>query len=74
VTAADVLAAARRLADDLLFPAALEVDGADLVPRSHLDTLAASGLLGLWARSTPGDWTWTRRPALASPRYSPEAA
>jgi alkylation response protein AidB-like acyl-CoA dehydrogenase len=38
---------ARRLADELLFPAALQVDGADAVPRSHLDRLAADGLYGL---------------------------
>ena len=38
---------ARRLADDLLFPAAMEVDAADVVPRSHLDRLAADGFYGL---------------------------
>jgi alkylation response protein AidB-like acyl-CoA dehydrogenase len=54
VNADDVLAAARRLAEDLLFPAALEVDGADLVPRSHLDVLAAVGLLGLWGPADAG--------------------
>jgi alkylation response protein AidB-like acyl-CoA dehydrogenase len=54
VTADDVLATARRLADDLLFPAALEVDAADLVPRSHLDKLAANGLLGLWGPTDAG--------------------
>ena len=38
---------ARRLADELLFPAARDVDAADVVPRSHLDRLAGDGLYGL---------------------------
>ena len=37
---------ARRLADEVLFPAAPEVDGADSVPADHLDALAAAGLYG----------------------------
>lgn len=40
--------AARRVAADLLAPAAAEVDRT-VVPRSHLDTLAAAGLLGVGA-------------------------
>ncbi|WP_198950847.1 acyl-CoA dehydrogenase family protein [Kineosporia sp. A_224] len=40
--------AARTLADDLLAPAAAEVDRTT-VPRSHLDALAAAGLLGVSA-------------------------
>jgi alkylation response protein AidB-like acyl-CoA dehydrogenase len=44
----DVVATARRLADDLLLPAALDVDAGGLLPRSHLDALAAEGLYGLW--------------------------
>ena len=54
MTADDVLATARHLADDLLFPTALEVDSADLVPRSHLDALAASGFYGLWGPADAG--------------------
>ena len=75
VTADDVLATARRLADDVLFPAALEVDAAELVPRSHLDTLAANGLYGLlgtdrcrWPRprrGRPVPVSWSRSPAAA---------
>ena len=42
----DVLAAARRLADDLLFPEAMRVDGLDALPPAHLDALAALGLYG----------------------------
>ncbi len=40
--------AARHLADDLLRPAAERVD-ASVVPRSHLDAIAAAGLLGVTA-------------------------
>jgi alkylation response protein AidB-like acyl-CoA dehydrogenase len=38
---------ARRLADEVLFPAALEVDRSGEVPTSHLDALADAGLYGL---------------------------
>jgi len=46
-TARDVLAAARQLADDLLFPDAMRVDGLDVLPVAHLDALAAAGLYGV---------------------------
>jgi alkylation response protein AidB-like acyl-CoA dehydrogenase len=39
-------AAARLLADDLLFPEAMRVDGLDVLPVAHLDALAAEGLYG----------------------------
>ncbi|WP_344857906.1 acyl-CoA dehydrogenase family protein [Amycolatopsis ultiminotia] len=45
----DLVARARALADDLLFPAAAEVDRRGAVPRSHFDALAAEGLYGLAA-------------------------
>ena len=45
-TAPQILAVARRLADDLLFPEAMRVDGLDAVPVAHLDALAAEGLYG----------------------------
>ena len=45
--------AARQLADDLLEPAAAEVDQT-AVPRSHLDAIAAAGLLGLAAPQAAG--------------------
>ncbi|HYS31569.1 MAG TPA: acyl-CoA dehydrogenase family protein, partial [Streptosporangiaceae bacterium] len=45
-TARDVLAAARGLADDLLFPDAMRVDRLDVLPVTHLDALAALGLYG----------------------------
>jgi alkylation response protein AidB-like acyl-CoA dehydrogenase len=38
---------AARIADDVLFPAAMAVDAADRVPAGHLDLLAAEGLYGL---------------------------
>lgn len=38
---------AQRIADDVLFPAALETDAADLVPVSSLDLLAGEGLYGI---------------------------
>ena len=42
----DVVAAARRLADEVLFPDAMRVDGLDAVPVAQLDALAAEGLYG----------------------------
>jgi len=41
------LEAARRIADEVLFPAAIATDSADLVPASNLDVLADAGLYGL---------------------------
>jgi hypothetical protein len=38
---------ARRLADDVLFPAALSTDASDVVPRELLDSLASAGLYGV---------------------------
>src|SRR5215467_9040814 len=37
---------AREIADDVLFPAAVEVDRAERVPTGHFDLLAAAGLYG----------------------------
>ena len=37
---------ARDIADNVLFPAALEVDGTDQIPAKHLDLLAAEGFYG----------------------------
>jgi alkylation response protein AidB-like acyl-CoA dehydrogenase len=41
-----VLTAARRLADEMLFPDAMQVDRLDVLPPAHLDALAAQGLFG----------------------------
>jgi alkylation response protein AidB-like acyl-CoA dehydrogenase len=38
---------AEEIAEGLLFPAAMETDAADSVPRAHLDALAEAGLYGL---------------------------
>lgn len=43
---------AQKIADETLFPAALAVDGADRVPRSHLDLLGSEGFYG--AALAPG--------------------
>jgi len=40
--------AALDLAERLLFPAAAEIDGAEVVPRRYLDALAGAGLYGLF--------------------------
>src|SRR5215469_14142697 len=44
--AQDVLAVARGLADEVLFPDAMRVDRLDVLPVALLDTLAAAGLYG----------------------------
>ncbi len=48
-----VVEAARRVAEELLEPAAAEVD-LGTVPRSHLDAIGAAGLLGLAAPTESG--------------------
>lgn len=45
---ADVLAEARRIAEDVLFPAAMRTDAADRLPVAQLDALAAAGLYGVF--------------------------
>jgi len=47
MAAAQVLTRARQLADEVLFPSAMNVDAADRVPPEHFDALAAAGLYGL---------------------------
>ena len=42
------MAAARRVADELLAPAAEDTDRSAIVPRSHIEALAAAGLCGLF--------------------------
>ena len=44
--APDVLAVARELADEVLFPDAMRVDRLDVLPVAHLDALAAAGPYG----------------------------
>lgn len=45
---------AQRIADGLLFPAALEVERADRIPEEHFAELAAAGLYGLAASPDAG--------------------
>ena len=45
-TSRDVLAVARRFADDLLFSEAMRVDALDVLPVAQLNALAAEGLYG----------------------------
>jgi alkylation response protein AidB-like acyl-CoA dehydrogenase len=53
-TAEDVLAVARKLADEVLFPDAMRVDRLDVLPVAHLDALAAAGLYGAPAPAGAG--------------------
>lgn len=57
--AQDPTVTAQRLADDVLFPAALDTDAAGIVPRRLLDTLAEAGFYGLlgpaWAGGMEAD-------------------
>jgi alkylation response protein AidB-like acyl-CoA dehydrogenase len=50
----DILAVARRIAGDVLFPDALWVDRMDMLPAGHLDALAAAGLYGASAPEEAG--------------------
>lgn len=50
----DIRRAARRLADEVLFPDAPRVDGLDAIPEAHFDALAAAGLFGASAPVAAG--------------------
>jgi alkylation response protein AidB-like acyl-CoA dehydrogenase len=50
----DVIATARALADGLLFPEALDIDRAPVVPARYLDAFAAAGLYGLLGPASAG--------------------
>ena len=52
--AQDVLATARDLADQVLFPNAMRVDRLDVLPAASLDALAAAGLYGAPAPAEAG--------------------
>jgi hypothetical protein len=47
----DPVGTAQALADEVLFPAALETDAADVVPVRLLDALADAGLYGVGAET-----------------------
>jgi alkylation response protein AidB-like acyl-CoA dehydrogenase len=67
-----VVEVARRIADDVLFPAAVETDASGVVPAALLDQLADAGLYGLTGPVTAGGLgadaptTWAVAEALAS--------
>jgi alkylation response protein AidB-like acyl-CoA dehydrogenase len=50
----DIVPAAQGIADEVLFPGALEVDASDVLPRDRLDALAGAGLYGLAAPVAAG--------------------
>src|SRR6266705_2931427 len=50
----DILGTAQRLADDVLFPAALATDAADVVPVELLDALADAGIYALTGPASAG--------------------
>jgi alkylation response protein AidB-like acyl-CoA dehydrogenase len=50
----DIVQTAQRIADEVLFPAALDTDAGDVVPRELLDELAGAGLYGLAAPADVG--------------------
>jgi alkylation response protein AidB-like acyl-CoA dehydrogenase len=51
---ADPIEAARRVAEDVLFPAALDVDRADILPPTHLAAIADAGLFGAFVPAELG--------------------
>jgi alkylation response protein AidB-like acyl-CoA dehydrogenase len=51
---------ARRIADDVLFPAAARVDTTGVIPAGHLDLLAQEGFYGLAARDDVDGATFAR--------------
>lgn len=62
VSESELLSTARRIADDVLFPRALETDASLLLPVDNLNALAREGLYGLAGPVDDG------HAALASPR------
>jgi alkylation response protein AidB-like acyl-CoA dehydrogenase len=50
----DIVQAAQRIADEVLFPAALATDSSDVVSRELLDVLAEAGLFGIVAPREAG--------------------
>ena len=56
MTAAVILSRARQVAEEVLFPSAMNVDAADQIPAGHLDALASAGLYGLAGPRSAGGW------------------
>lgn len=61
----DYLHAARRIADDLLFPDAQTVDRVGTLPANHLEALAAAGLYGVAAPVADGGLGTDDLPTMA---------
>lgn len=61
----DYLHAARRIADDLLFPDALTLDQTGSVPAGHLEALAGAGLYGVAAPVADGGLGTDDQPTMA---------
>jgi alkylation response protein AidB-like acyl-CoA dehydrogenase len=64
---AGYVAEARRLADEVLFPAATAVDRSDAVPVSHFDRLADAGLYALAGPAELGGLDTESAPSAAAP-------
>jgi alkylation response protein AidB-like acyl-CoA dehydrogenase len=54
MTATAALDRATRIAEEILFPAAMHVDAADRIPDEHFDALARAGLFGLAGPTAAG--------------------
>jgi alkylation response protein AidB-like acyl-CoA dehydrogenase len=54
VTSAAAIDRARRIAETVLYPSAMAVDGLQAIPAAHLDALAAAGLYGIAAPPQAG--------------------
>jgi alkylation response protein AidB-like acyl-CoA dehydrogenase len=54
MTPSDLLDRTRALADDVLFPRALDTDAADIIPEANLDAIADLGLYGIFAPTELG--------------------
>ncbi len=54
MTASNLIQQAHRIADDVLFPAALEVDRTGRIPDTHWDAMARAGLYGIAAPAKVG--------------------
>jgi alkylation response protein AidB-like acyl-CoA dehydrogenase len=57
---------AQRLADELLVPAAVDTDRADVMPRELLDELAAAGLYALGAEADFATSSRSKKPSRAA--------
>ena len=70
----DVAGEAQRIADEVLFPAALATDASDIVPRELLDALADAGLYGVAAPGEYGGLDATSARSARRWRHWPAAA